>query len=823
MALVYKATPPSFGLTEDLLREVRKEEGSDLYVHVHRLAVVFRASTIRAVLASGPTPVSVATFKKQFLHWLGAFSESALAESRKFLRERSPAHRWFDLKVAFTDSGGASAAFGKDEAKRRSEASRASSGEHASSSGRSHTSAKEQSRQDAADARFTGASAAETTSAAQVLETKAQLQGKPLHDLSALQYPQALVESHVEVSRGNYSKVVSDIVLGANGGYVITGPTGCGKSTVALLYLFLNPASRVLVVEPTQANAANIFHEFRHILPSLAKRIKAPPVPAVSFIAPSVAKPPYTPLMVTTTDKYLEYFEYYGKVFPADYVVIDEFHLPILSMVRMVELVRTFELAKKYVLVSATARGVKVVAALPPAVTRMTGRLEVGVVPRPLAGSDLDPRRWASRGDGTFGVVTPSVAVAQELYREYRRWGLRAYLITRNTYVSEYVRAVADYSPKVVFAMEPGVEAGVTLSMAVLASMGATTAIRYDGKVVVEDTQPLDSISAIQRGGRGGRVVPTLYIEPPAPDVAPPASSATYYRAQALIWLRSMGADLTKVGDRSVFDVFPRLKTVSRELARACILEGGDPFVAVYKHNNEGKVFVECGGDGAGFEALAKNELFLYHWPGGFFVAPIADLSMPENDPSLFVVRDHQLRSARAMVRAIDGLEGRYTFEKLVELVIQKLDTYLDDLFDTLRKYFTGARPTPFHKGNRAADIEDFVAGSPEVTKLFAYLMTEPSGVRYERVDHPGSPPRASHSFVHGKKVLNFSFDDRYMREGYVDVPALSRDVFDGLKSILAVEMLLNGAPERCVDLTEYAKRVQSNQRWFNKEVRRGL
>ncbi len=447
-------------------------------------------------------------------------------------------------------------------------------------------------------------------------------------DLSSLQRPKNAVETHVPVKRGDYNKVRSSIVEGPDGGYVITGPTGCGKSTVALLKLFSNKQTRVLVVEPTQANAANIEHEFRHILPNLVARVPGlGRVPDVAFQALTTLKEPLPQLVVTTTKKVLEYFNYHGQITQFDYLVLDEFHLPIEDMVEVVELLRTFNVCKKYILVSATAQGFKVHPQLPKAVTRVTGVLPLGKFPAVLEGSDLDPRVFAQHADGTYAVVTPSPTMSHTLYKQYREWNLRTFLITRNTYASDYLKAVRNFHPRTAFVLEPGVEAGVTISMAVLTSMGATMAVRYDGDVVIEDIQPLDTEAGIQRGSRGGRVVPTLYIEPEAPKNAPPGSSANYYRAQAIIKMIALGADTEKIKDNGIFGAFPRLKTVTRELALAALEEGGDPFISIYRHNDAGQVFVECGGSGGGFQKLAKAELKLYHWPTGFYVAPITDFS----------------------------------------------------------------------------------------------------------------------------------------------------------------------------------------------------
>lgn len=643
-------------------------------------------------------------------------------------------------------------------------------------------------------------------------------------DLHTLQRDKRFKETHVPVRRGDYAGVTRNIVRGQRGGYVITGPTGCGKSTVALLPLFEEEKSNTLVVEPTQANAANILHEFTNILPNMvASGIIGGKVPVTRFVAPTVTQPPYPQLSVTTTDKLLEYLYYEGRFPKFDYVVIDEFHLPIPSMVRVVELIRAFELTPKYVFVSATAVGFSVSPQLPRAVTQIYGNLPLGEFPARMERSDLDPRRWFKVGDGTVGVVTPSVVMAKRLHKTYREWGLRAFLVTRETVVSTYMKAATDYASMTVFVLEPGVEAGVTLSLSVLLSMGTTAAVRYDGKVVLEDSQPLDEIAAIQRGGRGGRVKPTLYVTPRAPTEVKSGSTADYFRAQAVIIAVAMGAEVSSLRVSDLLRQFPKLGSLTKKYATRAVHAGGDPFLAVYKTSPDGNIYKECGGSGTGFQELARSELFVYHYDGGFFVAPIADFSDLNSRPDTFVVRDHQFDAAGQIVSCIPGLEAKYDLEDLVAMMVGKFDHYVSDLFTRLRRIFDKPEPTQYTVGSdRPAEVADFLSSSPPLVKLFEYLKTEPVGVSYKREVVTNSGKMWSkHSFVHSSGTLNFAFSEKYMKKdsGTVDVAKLAEDVLKSLRGLLCIEILLDGAPDRCVDLRSYKGRIPVEHVWYSREV----
>ncbi|QKN22703.1 putative movement protein [Erysiphe necator associated tobamo-like virus 1] len=642
-------------------------------------------------------------------------------------------------------------------------------------------------------------------------------------NLANIQRTSSAREIHVPVARNDYTEVRNKIIRGNSGGYVITGPTGCGKSTVALLPLFDNPSHKTLIVEPTQANAANILHEFKNILPNMVRtNVIQGRVPLVSFAALTITSVYRTPLTVTTTEKLLEFIYFKGELPKFDYIIVDEFHLPIPSMVEVVEFFRTFILTSKYIFVSATAQGYSVSPQLPRGVTKITGNLPLGRIPKPLERSDLDPRRWFKTGDGTVAIVTPSVSIAKQLTRVYRSWNLRAFLITRDTVVSDYMRAATDYRPHTVFVLEPGVEAGVTLSISVLISMGTTSAIRYDGRTVVEDDQPLDEIAAIQRGGRGGRVKPTLYIVPREHGGTNAASTADYFRAQAIIKCVAMGANILNMSIQDILLKFPKLNSLTKEYAATAVRTGGDPFIAVYKTSPSGEIYTECGGTGEGFNQLAAKELFVYTYPDGFYVAPISDFTDLNSQPDTFVIRTHQFAAARAIVAAVAGLEGRYTLDNLTELLIQKFAMYIDDFFKLMKTIFSGDTPQPFVlDGVRVPEVADFISASPPLVRLFDYLKTQPLGIIYERKIGTGRQVSSTHSFKKGDHVLHFAFDSRYMRDNHLEVATLSDDVLNVFRGLLAIEILLDGAKDKCVDLTQYKERVPIEHKWYKRKVLR--
>nr|ANE37542.1 movement protein [Macrophomina phaseolina tobamo-like virus 1a] len=846
MAFKYRNNPKSFSLPREFVAHFRESQNVDTDRTLFGFQVLFTKTKKKEWLEGGHAPVTFLRFFREFGQWVKGFS----AKERGAAAIAATKHKGVGLyprRGVYRDNGDYLGTYqevvseGKidptllamgmidvlDSSVIESSTSQTSQATSSTTTSKKASKKKSFTANSAktSSARVTHAQAKDTTQKAQVLDTSIQKRTSySQFNLGDRQRPLSFTEVHVPVARGNYRGVTQKIVAGPPGGYVITGPTGCGKSTVALLPLFSGKSS-VLIVEPTQANAANIFHEFSNVLPTLHEAGVIPwNVPPVEFTAPTTREGSYGPLSVTTTDKLLEYFEWKGSLPKVDYLIIDEFHLPIPSMVQTVELLRTFALVPKYIFVSATAVGYSVNPELPKAVTQTWGQLPIGQIPSKMEGSDLDPRRWWKRGDGNVAVVAPSVIVAKRLFNVYRDWQIRAFLITRETFVSEYMKAATNYRSMTTFVLEPGVEAGVTLCIDVLISMGASTAIRYDGKVVLEDTQPLDKIAAIQRGGRGGRVVPTLYITPRLPEALTMVSSADYYRAQSIVRLIAAGADVSRINDRGLFQTFPRLRTVSRQLASAAVSVSGDPFVALYQRADDGQIYSECGGTGSGFDRLAKQELFLYHYPGGFFVAPIVDFTDLHSNPDSFVLRQSQLSAAHQIVEAIPGLEDSYSLDDLIGLLIAKFDVYVSDLFTRLTAVFSEPAPTQYGIGSktRSPDVTDFLTKAPEISKLFVYMTSQPCGVIYERGEfEKNGTKHSTHSFIYKDTSLHFAFSARFMNDHVVNVDLLGKEIHSLLKGLLAIEILIEGAPNKCVNLFDYKHRVPREHLWFSQHVGR--
>nr|QED42912.1 putative MP [Mycosphaerella tobamovirus B] len=174
------------------------------------------------------------------------------------------------------------------------------------------------------------------------------------------------------------------------------------------------------------------------------------------------------------------------------------------------------------------------------------------------------------------------------------------------------------------------------------------------------------------------------------------------------------------------------------------------------------------------------------------------------------------------MAASVPGLLDKFSLDDLVGLLVGKFDIYVTDLFTRLRGIFNKAEPTKFSLGSNGdeyPEVSHFLRDSPPLVKLFEYMTSQPVGVRYDCKQFPGSPKRASHSFSYGSTTLNFAFDDKYMVKHSLNTKLLSSDVYSLLQGLLAVEMMIVGAAEKCVDLTAYRGRVTDEHLWFKDNV----
>lgn len=639
-------------------------------------------------------------------------------------------------------------------------------------------------------------------------------------------------EIRVDVDRNKYEKV-HDIINKQNPGWIICGPTGCGKSTVALLPLVRDKTKRTIVVEPTVANAGNIMQEFESSIPNLFRNgvIKEKPmgVAYTDFKDKNLSKV-FTNLYVTTVPALLTFFRKTGDLPRADYWVIDEFHLPIQDMVTTVMLFKAMDVKAKYILVSATIPGVKVNASIPADVTTRVDDNIKSTIPRLIKNTPLDPNRYKKEGN-SMAVVAPSVSVARILSKRYKDLGYRVWTITRHTGVETYKKAVRDREKRI-YVLEPGVEAGITLPMTVLISMGATSAVRYDGKVVLEETQPLDKIAEIQRASRGGRVIPTLYIRPPSLNKVNNTDDPAYYQANAAVELVALGVDSSMFKSYAFLKDFPKVSDISQKLAMSAMkADCNRPLIAAYQYNEQGEKYRECGGEGDGFARLAAKELSLYYWPTGFFIAPIADFSDLTTDPTKFVSREGQLIGAKAMVATIPGLKKKAKLADLIQMVKREMVQFLPDLFRVLRRVIDAVEMQYMAYTDRSPDkarhptIGD-VVGDSDITSLIYAMSLQPSVEFHQdmpdfdfNVERKTVNCKAAYSLSYEGQAMFIGFTSKWKDGSHYDVNKIRDAIKEQLEEVLAVPLLKEHAPDRCVNLSNYVNRVTTEQKWFASNV----
>lgn len=364
--------------------------------------------------------------------------------------------------------------------------------------------------------------------------------------------------------------------------------------------------------------------------------------------------------------------------------------------------------------------------------------------------------------------------------------------------------------------------------------MGATSAIRYDGKVVLEETQPIDKVAEIQRASRGGRVKPTLYLKPPSSDAVRTTDDPAYYQANAAVELVAFGVKVSLFQTYEFLKSFPKVATISQDLARSAMLADPQrPLIAAYQYNSEGKKFKECGGDGVGFDKLAAEELSLYYWKKGFFVAPIADFSDLKTDPTGFVNREGQLTGAKAMVASIPGLRDKATIQELISMIKDDLVQFLPDLFRVLKRVFSvkNARGIVFNdmalEFVRHPTIKDIVVDE-DVTSLL-YAMSMQPGVDYVEdlpdfvpgADGKTATATAKYSLTYQGITMHIGLPPRFTKKDskHIDTDLVRSSVKEELEEVLAVPLIRKHARERCVNLSNYVNRVSSEHKWFSENV----
>lgn len=442
------------------------------------------------------------------------------------------------------------------------------------------------------------------------------------------------VPRKLRVTRGDYKAVVASCST-TDELFTIVGPTGCGKSTFALLPLMSR--GTVLIVCPTAANAANLLSEFNDRMPPVARafRNKHPVPRAAYFKFTSFVDSPFV-LSVCVASDFARAVGLYRCFPPVDYIVVDEYHLniePVVIVRNLVSCCRNPKLKQRVYLVSAT----------PPDEPPPRPRLgDLTVVDYPSVDSLRDPvpmvlRRVTHRayGNNYLLVVVANCTAAHALHDRLADLGESVFCLCVHASVESVWDDFRAHISSHTVIVTPDTEAGITVPASIMVNCGTTDRVYCDRGVVYPEETGLGPAANVQRMGRAGRVCHTVVYncKPGArggTDQASPLHATVAYLHVTRACVKAVLTPDLKLAAAT----YPKLSGCTPALACAC-LAAVSPVAALFNQDKDGKRYREFGGDATTFVADNASSFNLYSWAVGGFFSPFLDLTA-DIDPASY-------------------------------------------------------------------------------------------------------------------------------------------------------------------------------------------
>ncbi|QIM57887.1 putative movement protein [Auricularia heimuer mycovirgavirus 1] len=443
------------------------------------------------------------------------------------------------------------------------------------------------------------------------------------------------------IGRGNYA-AMTRAGFRRTPGTIICGPTGCGKTTYALLQYVLSGAS-LLIVCPTATLCANVLVEWNYVLP---RRVEG--LPRCTYYEPQTT---LSTLVTCTSRMFSHYVRRHGRV-DFDFVAFDEWANEEMSHVEALALLRNVQLGTRYVLLSATPPGITMPA-------RQTGQdltICQAVVPdvmgmKTVKDTVYDPKWYKGIGNGIITVAVQSI-VASDHLADLIGHRSRVVQIDERVNPEHFVASIEDASPGDYFIVTPDCLVGVTIPMSVFILSGRTVSLEYSNGLVMQRQRRLTKSEMTQAFGRAARVVPTIVVCDPDACGDTAFSDVSFYEANAAVTLKALGVDIAHSSLSSVLARYPKIGTLSPKAAQvACSVAPDKPLLGAFYVDAKGDLYDFAGGTATTFLDDNATSLFVYGIGNTTFVAPFVDLT-DDTDPTEWLPARQQVAMGQKIASA---------------------------------------------------------------------------------------------------------------------------------------------------------------------------
>ncbi|UQS94393.1 MAG: putative movement protein [Corpardiv virus 2] len=436
----------------------------------------------------------------------------------------------------------------------------------------------------------------------------------------------------IPITRSNYSSLSKISHLNRNM-YTITGPTGCGKSTFALLHLI--PGRRALIICPSKANAANLLTEFNQRIPDTIRKLRlkmfSPKATLVNYVSNWYFT---TPLLLMTAEDFVSFVAKHRAFPPVDMLIQDEYHLQSRASTetRMI----LFNVRSTFpgnnptiIFVSATPPDEPVPPPRTSGITKVECKIP-DIMTRPIP--DIYRRTKHHRYSNNYLlIVADSCESAHRLTTDLQDLSedvFCACACPSPSTVDTFLRTVhSNYT----VITTPDTESGMTFPCSHMVNPGTSVTAIFRNRVVIQQSISLSQAQASQRAGRAGRSGHTVLFTAPSPRSAPATTSNPIVTGSAYLLVLALTHSHPRSSEAiAITNTFPRLPNTSPRAAQECLLSN-PALIGLYRMDNHGQLYAEFGGSSTTFAQDNAADLTLFKWPTGSAYAPFLN-TLAEHD-----------------------------------------------------------------------------------------------------------------------------------------------------------------------------------------------
>jgi hypothetical protein len=624
------------------------------------------------------------------------------------------------------------------------------------------------------------------------------------------------------VTRGEYSGVLDKLVGNPGGQFTITGPTGCGKSTWALVPLI--QSHRVMIICPTRANAANLLAEFGTRMPATAKAI----YPGVLFPMPvlvdfTVYQEAPSPLLISTCESFLTFVKTYHALPPVEYIIHDEYHLnsgPNIAVRTLLRCVADSPANKvTRIFVSATPPGEP---APPPRLTGMT------VIPMTIPDPLLEPtppiyrlKRHVKHANNYLLIIVDSCECAHLLCTRLRDLGERVFLMCACPSVETVASFLRTVHSSVTVIGTSDTEAGLTCPASIMVNPAISSSVLYASGVVALRTFPLGPAAANQRLGRAGRVNHTLVYNQTNSGSTFSDAPSPVLLAEAYLLLLALSGEHPVGGEfPSVTTTFPKLLTLTRAAAITAS-SAATPLLEIYRRDASGATYAEFGGVAPGFIAQNAADFRLFTWPSGCSYGPYLDLTRP-HDLEAGMTTALQESMAKAIAVTHPAAAQALTFEQVLAEVRSDPGMLLPSVWKAFAEFDglptaqvdRASFPTKPHASNFAPMHSAEYMFGPQAVELWRLVQKDGGRLLYD-VYEDGPAWRLRRMLSYRGSAFQYHAPPELLTNNIVDPAKIAARMVERLQPVMVAAKIRNdkSLSTSLVALSDLGER--SGNPWF--------